>query len=127
MDSTLVSSGNAFAIEFTTCFALIFTAFGVGLDPRQREVFGPALGPIFVGLTLATCTFVSGFSREGFTGFCEFADDISPSRILISDYSKLVTLPDALEQWLAHSLLLITGYSGLHLFAPALPTDCCII
>ncbi|KAJ5362335.1 hypothetical protein N7541_003179 [Penicillium brevicompactum] len=69
MDSTIVSSGNAFAIEFTTCFALIFTAFGVGLDPRQRDVFGPALGPIFVGLTLATCTFVSGFSREGYTGF----------------------------------------------------------
>ncbi|CAG7942800.1 unnamed protein product [Penicillium salamii] len=69
MDSTKVSSGNAFAIEFTTDFALIFTAFGVGLDPRQRSVFGPALGPIFVGITLATCTFVTGFSRVGYTGF----------------------------------------------------------
>ncbi|CAG8094754.1 unnamed protein product [Penicillium olsonii] len=69
MDATKVSPGNAFAIEFTTDFALIFTAFGVGLDPRQRSVFGPALGPIFVGITLATCTFVTGFSRVGYTGF----------------------------------------------------------
>lgn len=31
-----------------TSFGLIFVAFGVGLDPRQREVFGPALSPILV-------------------------------------------------------------------------------
>lgn len=33
-----------------TSFVLIFIAFGVGLDPRQREVFGPALSPILVSL-----------------------------------------------------------------------------
>jgi hypothetical protein len=72
IDSTKVSAGNAFAIEFTTDFALIFLSFGVGLDPRQRSVFGPALGPILVGVVLGMCTFVTGFSRIGYTGFCEF-------------------------------------------------------
>ncbi|CAG8897255.1 unnamed protein product [Penicillium egyptiacum] len=72
IDSTKVSAGSAFAIEFTTDLALIFLSFGVGLDPRQRSVFGPALGPIFVGIILGTCTFVTGFSRTGYTGFCEF-------------------------------------------------------
>ncbi|KAF4762396.1 hypothetical protein HAV15_006860 [Penicillium sp. str.  len=69
IDTTKVSVGSAFAIEFTTDFALIFLSFGVGLDPRQRSVFGPALGPIFVGIVLGMCTFVTGFSRIGYTGF----------------------------------------------------------
>lgn len=62
---------SAFTIEFTTDFALIFLAFGVGLEPRQRSVFGPALGPILVGSVLAMCTFFTGISRPGFTGFCK--------------------------------------------------------
>lgn len=69
IDTTKVSTGSAFAIEFTTDFALIFLSFGVGLDPRQRSVFGPALGPIFVGIVLGMCTFVTWFSRIGYTGF----------------------------------------------------------
>ncbi|KFY29083.1 hypothetical protein V493_02568 [Pseudogymnoascus sp. VKM F-4281 (FW-2241)] len=72
IDSTKVSAGSAFAIEFTTDFALIFLSFSVGLDPRQRAIFGPALGPIFVGIILGMCTFITGFRRIGYTGFCEF-------------------------------------------------------
>ncbi|KAJ5563435.1 hypothetical protein N7535_008599 [Penicillium sp. DV-2018c] len=72
IDTTKVSAGSAFAIEFTTDLALIFLSFGVGLDPRQRSVFGPALGPIFVGVVLGMLTFVTGFSRPGYTGFCKF-------------------------------------------------------
>lgn len=72
IDTTKVSVGSAFAIEFTTDFALIFLSFSVGLDPRQRSVFGPALGPIFVGIILGVCTFITGFARIGYTGFCEF-------------------------------------------------------
>lgn len=70
VDLSTVSVGSAFAVEFTTDFALIFLSFGVGLDPRQREVFGPALGPIFVGIVLGVCTFMTGFSIPGYTGFC---------------------------------------------------------
>lgn len=86
IDSTKVSVGSAFAIEFTTDFALIFLSFSVGLDPRQRSVFGPALGPIFVGIVLGTCTFVTGFSRTGYTGFCEFLNN--PSKLWSSHNSK---------------------------------------
>ncbi|KAI9373034.1 aquaporin-like protein [Aspergillus egyptiacus] len=69
IDTSLTPARSAFAIEFTTDFALICLSFGVGLDPRQRAVFGPALGPILVGVVLALCTFFTGFSREGYTGF----------------------------------------------------------
>lgn len=76
IDTTKVSVGSAFAIEFTTDFALIFLSFSVGLDPRQRSVFGPALGPIFVGISLGVCTFITGFARIGYTGFCEFPNQL---------------------------------------------------
>lgn len=41
--------GYRYALETMTAFALLFIAFGVGLDPRQRGVFGPALSPFLVG------------------------------------------------------------------------------
>ncbi|KAL2830523.1 aquaporin-like protein [Aspergillus cavernicola] len=69
IDPTHTPLHSAFTIEFTTDFALIFLSFGVGLDPRQRSVFGPALGPILVGFVLGICTFFTGFSRPGYTGF----------------------------------------------------------
>ncbi|KAL3455807.1 aquaporin-like protein [Aspergillus heterothallicus] len=69
IDTSIVSVGSAFTIEATTDFALVFLAFGVGLDPRQRQVFGPALGPILIGVIVGMCTFFTGISREGYTGF----------------------------------------------------------
>ncbi|KAJ5535038.1 hypothetical protein N7527_001292 [Penicillium freii] len=110
IDTTKVSTGSAFAIEFTTDFALIFLSFGVGLDPRQRSVFGPALGPIFVGIVLGMCTFVTGFSRIGYTGFCEFLNQPGKAWNLTS--SKRETLHGASGQWLDRILLLIIGYIG---------------
>lgn len=70
IDTTLVKPVDAFAIEFTTVMALIFLSFGVGLDPRQRVVFGPTLGPIFVGLILGVLSFGTGFVRPGYSGVC---------------------------------------------------------
>ncbi|KAF1844555.1 uncharacterized protein K460DRAFT_246560, partial [Cucurbitaria berberidis CBS 394.84] len=70
VDASLVTPGEAYALETMTSFALVFIAFGVGLDPRQREVFGPALSPILVGLALAICTFASGVARAGYSGAC---------------------------------------------------------
>ncbi|KAE8408656.1 aquaporin-like protein [Aspergillus pseudonomiae] len=69
MDVNQVSAGSAFVIEFVTDVALIFLAFGIGLDPRQRVVFGPTLGPIFVGIVLGVCIFSTGIIRPGYTGF----------------------------------------------------------
>jgi hypothetical protein len=47
-----------YALETMTSFVLIFIAFGVGLDPRQREVFGPALSPILVSIIISYHSFV---------------------------------------------------------------------
>lgn len=51
IDSALVTPGQAYTLETMTSFALVFIAFGVGLDPRQRQVFGPALSPILASLS----------------------------------------------------------------------------
>ncbi|KAL5343561.1 aquaporin-like protein [Aspergillus crustosus] len=68
-DTSLITTRSAFTIEFTTDFALIFFCFAVGLDPRQRAVFGPALGPILCGLAVAMCTFFTGITIPGYSGF----------------------------------------------------------
>lgn len=68
VDEAMVSPGQLFALEFFFAQGLIFTAFGVGLDPRQGKVFGPALAPMLVGLTLGFGTLVSAIARPGYTG-----------------------------------------------------------
>ena len=68
VDPTLVSRGELFVLEYMFAQALIFTAFGVGLDPRQGKVFGPALSPILVGLTLGLGTLASSLAKPGYTG-----------------------------------------------------------
>ncbi|KAH8712136.1 aquaporin-like protein [Phaeosphaeriaceae sp. PMI808] len=68
IDKSQVSPGEAYVLETMTSFVLIFVAFGVGLDPRQREVFGPALSPILVGLALGLVTFASSLARPGYSG-----------------------------------------------------------
>jgi glycerol uptake facilitator-like aquaporin len=68
IDTTLVPVGDAFALEFICDLALLFMSFGVGLDPRQRQVFGPALGPILVGLVLGILSFGTSFTRRGYNG-----------------------------------------------------------
>ena len=45
-----------------------FLAFGVGLDPRQAELFGPRLGPLFVGCSLGIVSFASSGLAAGYTG-----------------------------------------------------------
>jgi len=68
IDESLVSQGEAFVIEFTSCLALIFVAFGVALDPRQRATMGAVMGPILVGIDLGAMTFATGIFRPGFSG-----------------------------------------------------------
>ena len=57
-----------FALEYMFSQALIFIAFGVGLDPRQAKVFGPALAPLLVAASLALGTFSSSLIKPGYTG-----------------------------------------------------------
>ncbi|KAF8199761.1 hypothetical protein K438DRAFT_1905829 [Mycena galopus ATCC 62051] len=62
------SVGSVMATEFTSCLALIFLCFGVGLDPRQRDVFGPALAPALVGLAIGSVSLGMSFARPGYGG-----------------------------------------------------------
>lgn len=59
---------DAFVIELMTCLILLFFAFGTGLDPRQKEIIGPTLGPFMVGISLASLSFGTGFARYGYGG-----------------------------------------------------------
>ncbi|OCL01642.1 MIP transporter [Glonium stellatum] len=77
VDTSLTTAGQAYAFETMTAFALIFVAFGVGLDPRQRDVFGPALSPILVGFALGICTFSTGIVKKGYSGA-----SLNPARCL---------------------------------------------
>jgi glycerol uptake facilitator-like aquaporin len=64
----IVPIGDAFTVELMTCTILLFFAFGIGLDPRQRQVVGPTLGPFLVGLSVAGLTFGTGYTRYGYGG-----------------------------------------------------------
>lgn len=55
---------DAFAVEFVTTTALLFCAFGVGLDPRQQKVIPPALAPFLVGLSLGTLSWMTGCKQS---------------------------------------------------------------
>lgn len=54
-----ISAGDAFAVEFMACTSLLFVAFGVGLDPRQKKIIPPALAPFLVGLALGTISWMT--------------------------------------------------------------------
>ncbi|KAF2865558.1 aquaporin-like protein [Massariosphaeria phaeospora] len=77
IDAAVVTPGQAYVLETMSSFALIFIAFGVGLDPRQRDVFGPALSPILVGLSVGLCSFATGVARPGYAGA-----SLNPARCL---------------------------------------------
>lgn len=62
------SVGSAMATEFMCCLTLLFLAFGVGLDPRQSAIFGPALAPALVGLALGVLSFGLSFGKPGYGG-----------------------------------------------------------
>lgn len=63
-----VTVGQAAAIEFMAAFALLMIAFGVGLDPRQKQLYGAAMGPLLVGLTVGLMTSGTSALNPGYTG-----------------------------------------------------------
>ncbi|KAF2158423.1 hypothetical protein M409DRAFT_71658 [Zasmidium cellare ATCC 36951] len=68
VDPNVVSPGQLFALELVFCQLLIFLAIGVGLDPRQGKVYGPAFGPVLVGITLGFGALTSSLVKPGYTG-----------------------------------------------------------
>lgn len=67
-DTILVPINDLFVLEFMADITLLFLAFRVGLDPRQKDTFGPALGPILVGMVVGVLSFGTSFSRAGYGG-----------------------------------------------------------
>lgn len=72
VDTSLVPVDDAFLLEFIFCLLLIFLSFGVGLDPRQGTIYGPALSPFLVGMVLFGVSWSSAFTRSGYAGACEY-------------------------------------------------------
>ena len=86
LDTSNIQVGQAFLIETVLSFCLMyvlqfhslrslwltcrdsFLAFGVGLDPRQQQVFGPKFGPFLVGCTVALTSFSSIGLAPGYPG-----------------------------------------------------------
>lgn len=68
MYSDVVPVSDAFVVELMATFILLFFAFGVGLDPRQKQTVGPTLGPFLVGLALGSLSFGTAFTRFGYGG-----------------------------------------------------------
>ena len=64
----VVPASNAFVIELVFSLMLLFIAFGVGLDPRQRQIIGLTLSPWLVGMGLGVLSFGSSFTRYGHGG-----------------------------------------------------------
>ncbi|KPI37321.1 Aquaporin NIP2-1 [Cyphellophora attinorum] len=63
-----INASTALTVEFGAATLLLFCAFGVGLDPRQGELFGPALGPPLVGIASATVIFAFSYSESAYGG-----------------------------------------------------------
>ncbi|KAG8922656.1 hypothetical protein FRC03_007916 [Tulasnella sp. 419] len=63
-----MSVGQAVCIEFIGAFCLLFVAFGVGLDPRQKELYGASFGPLLVGATVGLITSATSNLNPGYTG-----------------------------------------------------------
>ncbi|KAG8926291.1 hypothetical protein FRC02_008994 [Tulasnella sp. 418] len=67
-----VSVGQAVCIEFISTFCMLFVAFGVGLDPRQKELYGASFGPLLVGMTVGVITSFTSALQPGYTGASMF-------------------------------------------------------
>jgi glycerol uptake facilitator-like aquaporin len=59
---------GALTVEIMACLLALFLAFGVGFDPRQRNVYGPALAPALVGGVVGVCALTFSFALEGYGG-----------------------------------------------------------
>lgn len=72
IDTSFVPPKDGLVIEFMACLTVIFLAFGVALDPRQAKVFGPAVGPWFVGIVVGVVCWATAFTREGYIGASKY-------------------------------------------------------
>ena len=76
-----MSPGQLFALEYLFSQALLFLAFGVGLDPRQGRTLGPAFAPSLVGIILALGGLCSNLVKLGYTGMCKYPLSFRPQLV----------------------------------------------
>lgn len=60
-----------------TYLIMLFFAFGIGLDLRQKEIIGLTFGPFLMGLSVAGLSFGTGFIR-----YCFGRASLNPTRCL---------------------------------------------
>ncbi|KAK0642857.1 aquaporin-like protein [Cercophora newfieldiana] len=90
-DSSEIRASQVFLNEAASCFAMLYLAFGVGLDPRQALLFGPKLGPLLVAASLAVISFASSGMIPGYTGA-----SMNPARCFGLGLARL----DFSDQWI---------------------------
>ncbi|KAM0793955.1 aquaporin-like protein [Usnea florida] len=86
-----IAAEQALLIETISSFALLALAFGVALDPRQRELFGPLGGPFAVGCSLGLVSFATAGLVPGYTGA-----SMNPARC----FAFAITRHDFTDQWI---------------------------
>jgi glycerol uptake facilitator-like aquaporin len=60
---------QALAIEFFFSIALLYPVYGTAFNLRQREIYGPVIPPVLIGLTLSLVIFASAsLAPPPFTG-----------------------------------------------------------
>lgn len=112
---------QALAIEFFFSLALLYPVYGTAFNLRQREIYGPMLPPIFIGITLGLVIFASAsLSPPPFTGA-----GVNPSMCLGTAWaysrSSLTGSSDTLNYqwiyWVGPALACIVN-AALYGFAP---------
>ena len=68
IDPSQVPQSQALALEVMGALFVLFLAFGLGLDPRNKGSFGPTAGPFLVGFSSAIALFAGGIARPGYLG-----------------------------------------------------------
>jgi glycerol uptake facilitator-like aquaporin len=77
VETDLIAVRQALLMEFMCTLTLVFIAFGVALNPRQERVYGPALAPWLVGLTLGLLSWASAYEKAGYGGASTFYSSFS--------------------------------------------------
>lgn len=72
VDFSKSSMGQTYVMETMLYATIAFMSFGVGLDPRQTPIFGPAYSQLLVGLTLTLTVWGSPWVHAGYGGICKF-------------------------------------------------------
>ena len=63
-----ISANQALCIEVFADMLLLCTIYGTALNEKQQEIYGPVLGPIFVGFMIFLVVFMTGGISSGYSG-----------------------------------------------------------